>query len=405
MRRSWGLLMSTAALATTAHRYRAVPFYAGLALAALVAALGILPLAPAPAQAARPQPAGPGTPAVGPLAVIATFRGNASDLLLVAPHATAQPRPVATVDHADGYGLRAAVAPSGRLLAYVTVPRRAVDPARQAELWVLTLDGTGARRLAGDLDGAAAPVWSPDGRSIVVRRAAPAGDDALRYTLAVVDAASGAARDLAAPGGAPSLHAFGWTPDAGAVLVAAIDQSGTDILQFPLTGSPPERVLHASAAIARDFRLAPDGSRVLFNEVVPGGPEPFRLHLATLAPPARHEIERSALPLLNPMWDRAGGAILVGSAPQHASLGGGLGEFAAAPGAFPSPLSLGLAQGFAAPLAWSPEGRWLAVGVFSGTALDRVTAATVAVWDPTAGALRALNSGPGAEFVGWAFAG
>jgi Tol biopolymer transport system component len=56
----------------------------------------------------------------------------------------------------------AAIAPDGQRLAFL-VQRRG-----RTQLYVMSADGTGARRIAEDLDLRGAPAWSPDGRWLAV---------------------------------------------------------------------------------------------------------------------------------------------------------------------------------------------------------------------------------------------
>ena len=63
----------------------------------------------------------------------------------------------------DGRALGgAAIAPDGQRLAFL-VQRRG-----RTQLYVMNADGTGARRIAEELDVRGAPAWSPDGQWLAV---------------------------------------------------------------------------------------------------------------------------------------------------------------------------------------------------------------------------------------------
>ena len=132
----------------------------------------------------------------------------------------------------------------------------------RADLWTVTLDGA-VRRLSNDGYDHNSPAWSPDGKSLVVRR---------ELGLSAVIASKqmhGAPTDLAlfaAEGGAPKNLTADW-----------------DLLPGPPTFSPDGRFVYFAAGIGGNdhlFRAALNSSRV--DQITAG-----ERHLANFSPSAR----------------------------------------------------------------------------------------------------------------------
>jgi serine/threonine protein kinase/Tol biopolymer transport system component len=119
---------------------------------------------------------------------------------------------------ATGYSL--SISPDGRLVAYVA---RAPDGGNNTLLWLRPLAATVARPLPGT-DGASAPFWSPDSRSI----AFGAGG-----TIKRVDIAAGSPRTVCP---VPGADYFGgtWSPDNTIVF-----SSGLALLRVAAEGGQP----------------------------------------------------------------------------------------------------------------------------------------------------------------------
>jgi Tol biopolymer transport system component len=120
----------------------------------------------------------------------------------------------------------AAIAPGGQRLAFL------VQSRGRTQLYVMSADGTGARRIAEDLDLRGAPAWSPDGRWLAV---AAQRDGEPRLVKIPVD------------GGAPVPLVAGysidpvWSP-SGRFLV----YSGTDVgTTFPVQAVNADGTPHA----------------------------------------------------------------------------------------------------------------------------------------------------------------
>ncbi len=102
-----------------------------------------------------------------------------------------------------------------------------------------------------------AMAWSPDGATLAVAAVEiGAPDRPARFHLQLVDAATGAVRELAAEWEALALE-VAWTRDGAALLVTADDRGHTPIFRIDLDGG----VTRLTAAGAyRNLALSPDGS-------------------------------------------------------------------------------------------------------------------------------------------------
>ena len=293
--------------------------------------------------------------------VFAEFGGTA-DRVYTAPATNPGERTlIATVEHAEGWGINPAPAMAGTLVAYTVLspetPGRRDEPA---ELWVLDVATHERTRLARDADLLAAPILDEEGGTLAYR--STGGDGEQR--LVRVDLKTRARRDLHSYVGALGVYPVGFARD-GALIFAELSNGGTDV--YRVHEQAPARLLfHASDQIARDWQISPDGRalsylapevaaervvhRVQVVELTAGRERPFE------------EQADGAAEQFAPVW-RPDGAVTVGREAYPATNASavtlspdGTAE------ALPAP-----AQGFDAPLAWSPDGRYLAARSFDGS--------------------------------------
>ena len=186
-----------------------------------------------------------------------------SDLFSV-PVAGGEATPVASIDGTIG---AFALSPDGRRVAFEAVPRG--EPARsydQPELYLAAFGGTAPRLLTGgydaDVGGAltgdqraprgaldAGPVWSGDGRSIVVRTAEKG-----RANLQRVDVATGALTALTT--GDQEVVAYSASADGSrlaAVISTPLEIGDLYVLD---AGAPPRRLTRLNEALFADLQLA-----------------------------------------------------------------------------------------------------------------------------------------------------
>ena len=134
-------------------------------------------------------------------------------------------RKLTTIDHAPEYGAAVALSPDGTRIAYVALPASgaaAIDAP--AEVWVMDRNGRNRKRLAGDADLPVAPVWSPDGLSVVFRRSD--NSDAAGHFQLVRVTTDGAETTLV--DSTDGLLPVGFAPD-GSLYFVRLSTAGTDL--------------------------------------------------------------------------------------------------------------------------------------------------------------------------------
>ena len=195
--------------------------------------------------------------------------------------------------------------PDGRRIAFLSArpePDAAASaPAPRSQVYVLRLDSRGEARRVTDLkDGVDAFAWSPDGtRLACVGKAAPAGhapggatserdeqtdvrhyrhsaykadvtgyDDGKRGQVWVVDAASGAARQLTNNEERSATGLPAWSPDGAriAFLAQRMDtdvEENADVWVVPAAGGNTTRVSDTGFRVGPP-RWSPDGQRLAY---------------------------------------------------------------------------------------------------------------------------------------------
>ena len=353
--------------------------------------------------------AGERTPGSGaPLVVLAEFGPGADEVFVAPADDPADRTPVATVEHAPGWGINPAPEMAGSLAVYTVLPPEA-RPRRDspAELWLLDVASGERTRLARDADLLAAPALARDGSAVVYRSSAGGAQDLVR-----IDLESRARRVLHSVRTEFGVFPVAVTPTSldggGELLFSQISTAGTDLYAVSLEGSAggeARHLLHASAQIARDWRLSPDGATLSYL-----APEPVaervvhRLHVVTLDGSGAREQQPpiaggpAAAEQYGPVWTPDGAALTVGReaapAPTAAAVSLPLDEVTT-PTALAPPEA-----GFDVPLGWSPDGGTLAARSFDGRnsadpGAERLTLIGVG------GERRAISSRSELIFLGW----
>jgi Tol biopolymer transport system component len=169
---------------------------------------------------------------------------------------------LAEPDLKDGYissGSR--ISPDSRRVA---VQRRVHD---QDDIWIV--DEAHANRFT--FDGANYPVWSPDSRQIVFRRAdhfftKPA--DNTQGELPVLDSLPGVGRTVFLP--------EDWSPDSRFLLYRNVNpQTGHDLWTLPLDGDRKPRVFLQTQFDEKYARFSPDGRWVAYTSNASGRAEVY----------------------------------------------------------------------------------------------------------------------------------
>ena len=200
-------------------------------------------------------------PTCAELLVRATTRGGGQDFFLIRADGTlirsfGLPSPSRFGPDWDNSGPD--WSPDGALLAYNRVEPIDGDPSGVFRVHVIRADGTGDVALPAPADRGleeAWPLWSPDGRSIVVARFAFGSDGQGRLAILPADG-SASARDIG-----PTTHGQDgsvvktWAPD-GTRVVSYVKATEETFLIDPVTGTY-ERAIWNAASEPDYRRLAP----------------------------------------------------------------------------------------------------------------------------------------------------
>jgi Tol biopolymer transport system component len=197
-----------------------------------------------------------------------------------------------------------AISPDGDRVAYSTPSVEAPDAS---ELWVANLDGTGRRKIAGDADGAILGLsWSPRGDVIAYERRLIIGTNGElgRPRILGVRADGGGAGLLYGRGDEAGSQPV-WSPDGRRLLVADIDRGGRAIVD-------PAGGLVTVPGYGSDSGIwSPDGRLVAFadSDSPFGGPSSIRV--ADLDGRIVADLGRPGFSDSAPVWSPDGRSIAV----------------------------------------------------------------------------------------------
>ena len=166
--------------------------------------------------------------------------------------------------------------PDGKRLAFWSQVHRASGDRTDYSIYVVNADGSGLTRLTDDWSsyGDQSPAWSPDGERIAFSR----GDcvdfdvnDAQRPCMSggnpeiYVISVDGSGATRLTDGIAPA-----WSPDGSRIAFSKIDGEQTDIYVMNDDGSGVTRLTNTQASEA-GVKWSPDGSRIVFHRY----PDPY----------------------------------------------------------------------------------------------------------------------------------
>jgi len=355
----------------------------GLLLALALAVTRITPSTVAPSNLAP-------TNVGGFLFVYQELAGEETAFWAADPQKPQNKRALLTVQHREGYGPRAGLSPKGTHLAYTILPTSARDAPSTAELWVGELTTGKTQLLQTGVELRSTPLWSPDGGTILFVRLYERSSYTLETELATVPLKGGEAHSLIRDATSQGLYPIGWSPDGRRAYFSRVTPQGTDVASVTTSGEVAT-VLHASDGIAREFLLSPDGSRVLYTSGPPPGKAGrYRVESADLATGRKETLAEGVSDHFSPIWRADGRAVTLSQEGGVASIepGGVSALIAPAPG-----------DSDDLPLAWSPEGRFLAVRSLE-KAQGRYVSERLAIASPSGGRTNVETNGH-AEFVGW----
>jgi len=314
-------------------------------LASLVSALGC-------SRASIAQTAGVDD-AAGLRFVFAERSGSLTTIWSARPDEPADRRMLARLNHDPDWGIRAALSPDGRRLAYTAMLPGARDPDRDAALMLLDLTQRQSRRLATGVDLRTTPLWSgPD--AVIAQRASDEGRAAL-----VRIALDGAARTLATAAPGHRLYPAGADSHGRAVYVVDLAADGAVLRR--IDGEGERDVARLAGGPARGFALSPDGTSLAFLRLETGIEDRrYRAYAVDLAAGTMRPLRPDAARIEDTgvVWDGQGGLLVtaIGEA-------GGAGLLLRDPAAG----DRSTAAGFDAVVAAAPDGSWLVVRAFAGS--------------------------------------
>ena len=327
------------------------------------------------------------SPSVAPHLVLVEEHGDSARIVLERPGDAAGWRVIAAIEHRQGYGVRATVSPDGRLVAYAVLPRDAVDPDTQAQLWLLPLDGRKPRRLAIGIDLRSDLVWSPDSTWVTYERVP---DDPTKVLdVRRVNIAGAGDELLASDTATVRWYAMGYTPDGRQLALARLDADGTMVGLAP-TGSVPETGYRFTGA-SRTFIVSGRGCPALLALGEENGRQVYRAYACDGTGYSR--LTRGGLEDTGIAWNPVTNVFAVG-------------VVAGPPGSAPPIAARRDAEvvvppsGFDVPLAWSPDGRALAVRHFTGTTTDAPGEASIVVVLTGGARVTIMGDGP-LDVAGW----
>jgi Tol biopolymer transport system component len=338
-------------------------------------------------------------PAESPAFVFVEF-GRTTDAIRVAPVTDpSDARTVATVAHAEGFGIYASLSPDGQRVAYTVVPTAEGEPSidSPAELRVIQAD-TGDQVLATGADLLVPPVWSPGSDAVVFRRSAPAEESPGTFELVRIDLSGNETTLVSSTAG---LFPIGY---AGGVLhYAVVSASGTDLYRYD---GGPVFVAHLSDDIARDWRLSPDREKLAYLVMQQRGETfGFMARVYGLAGQgaggfaALDARDASTPDEFGPIWNPATGGLTLGRLePGGASL---MVEIGADGG---ERTLTSAERGFDVPVSWSPDGAYLIFRWFLGDSAENPGPSRLHVLMPE-GERQILSINSDIQVIGWVAAG
>lgn len=258
---------------------------------------------------------------------------------------------IARVPHLEGFTSSGAVSPDGKSVALVSVDGGSrVRPT--ASLNVVNLESGRVVRAAANVVPGQQPVWTPDGKALVVTRM-PGGNDTQGAIQLLRAGADGNGETILREyGSALGVYPVGF--DAGGQLVTVvIDGAGSSLVRGD--GAP----VNLSAGLTRDWKLSPDGAQLAFVEVrTSAGVEYVARTVQMESAGVAAQSLSASVSALGVAWDPKSGTATFGIEPGQA-----------APGVMAQALTAD-ETGFDVPLGYSASGEALVVTRWNGGSFE-----------------------------------
>jgi len=265
---------------------------------------------------------------------------------------------VGRVPRLPGYNSSGAVSPEGRRLALITADGGAQANPR-ASVLELNLETGTLMRLALDVDYLLTPVWQPDGKAVIATRTEQ-DEESVLATVSVIAARVDATGETELARFEKVLGVFPVAFDpSGALISVVIDENGSTAYR----GSTA--VAQLSDQITRDWKLSPDGTQLAFIETNLANGLRYIAGVVSLGGPGRSAAARL---MAAGQGQQAGVAWKPGD--RVPTFGREPGSQATIAGAAIRAVTAAGA-GFDVPLAYAPNGAFLAVTHLSGDSLNQ----------------------------------
>lgn len=294
--------------------------------------------------------------------LISEFGDRADTIVAVDPADVSQRTTIATIDHAEGFGVFPVLSPDGKAIAYTALPADAPKPSPDTPAIAAVVDtASKSTVLASDIDLLVPPVWSPDSASFVVRRNTPAENSAGSFELILLSR-DGSQSTITAWATA-AVFPVAFAPDGATLYFVTLNNDGTDLYSVAPDGSAETKIAHLSDQIARDWKLSPDGAKLAYSAAESGATPSVVTRTLDLASGAATDAVTASSPSrteFNPAWNSDGRLTIASVRPQGGSDAVSVDAAGAAQTLTATDATIDL------PLAWSPQGDQLAVRSVNG---------------------------------------
>jgi Tol biopolymer transport system component len=299
--------------------------------------------------------------------LISEFGLHEDTIVAVQADDTSERREIATIDHAEGWGVFAALSPDGRAIAYTALPTDTQKPTPDSRAIAGIVEDNGdVQPLADDADLLITPVWSPESDAIVVRRNVPEEASAGSFELLLLG--RDGSRAVLTAWQSAAIFPIAFTPDGSRFYFATLNASGSDLYSVARDGSDETLVAHLSDEISRDWTLSPDGATLAYSVALSGPRPALRTMLLDLSAGEAREAQSQSSAgwsQINPSWSPDGSLSVAALDAQ----GGGDAVVLNAAGERTGQYTDNIGA-IDVPLAWSPDGATLAVRHVDGAATD-----------------------------------
>lgn len=322
---------------------------------------------------------------------------NEDTIWLLAGVGAPEPEAVATIAHADSWGISASLSPAGDWIAYTALSPDILDPSvaadAGAQVWALTLSGGEPLLLAEDGDVRVAPVWSPDASAVVYQRFDRQRNSTDLIRVNLEDKVGARLTSITAAG---SVFPLTFTPDGNTFYLGRTTGAEVELLAVSSAGDSTRTVASIPGGILGGWALSPDRERLIVASKTNEGE--WGLWVADLEDGSVAKVQTEGLPadreLLMPVWHPRDAMVTLGTAPGpdgngvlNVPLNGG-----------PADRLAGPERGLDAPVLWSPQGDDLVVEEYSEYPVQQRPTLRLITGD---GQRHALAEGAEATVIGW----